>query len=70
MNKLHWFLLGSILSVSAVFGEAILAGVTDRMDKPKVYEVRTCEDIDNMRNDLDGIYIQMNDIDCKGFISK
>jgi hypothetical protein len=37
-------------------------------DDSKVYEVRTCEDLKNIKDDLDGTYILMNDIsgvDCK-----
>jgi hypothetical protein len=30
---------------------------------PKVYEVRTCQDLQDMRNDLEGTYILMNNID-------
>jgi hypothetical protein len=43
-------------------GYGLIATYGD-LAKPKVYEIRTCEDLQNMNNDLDGTYILMNDID-------
>lgn len=37
----------------------------DIFNKPKVHEIRTCQDLQDINKDLDGVYILMNDIDGK-----
>ena len=38
-------------------------------EKEKKYEIRTCQDLQDMNKDLDGVYILMNDIDCREFLN-
>jgi len=33
----------------------------------RVYKITNCEELQAMNDDLDGVYIVMNDIDCKNF---
>jgi hypothetical protein len=33
----------------------------------RVYRITTCEELQAVNDDLDGVYIVMNDIDCKNF---
>lgn len=33
-------------------------------NKQKIYQIKTCQDLQDMNKDLDGIYILMNNIDC------
>lgn len=52
----------TILSILKVFNYDISMEI---YKGKKIYEIRTCEDLKAINNDLDGVYILMNDIDGK-----
>lgn len=58
------FLLSSIL---VGFIMLISSFIISSFREQKTYEIRTCQDLQDMNLDLNGNYILMNDIDCKGF---
>jgi hypothetical protein len=57
--------IGCIIFSSCFAGTYLGSIVFDYLNKPKFYEIRTCEDLKAINNDLDGTYILMNDIDGK-----
>lgn len=64
INVAYIFLLACIGGF-AVHG---MVAMFENTQKPKVYEIKTCQDLKDMNKDLDGVYILMNDIDgsdCK-----
>lgn len=62
-------LLGFGFMVS-IISLGIVNILNDQKKPQTVYLVYSCEDLDNIRDDLDGIYIQMSDINCGGYEGK
>ena len=58
---------GLLITLTIIFGALAAIGVNSliKKDNQRVYEVHTCQDLQDMRNDLEGIYILMNNIDFK-----
>ena len=60
---------GFIIFLSCFIGTHLSLIIFDDSNKSKVYEIRTCEDLQNMNKDLEGVYILMNDIDCGEYLN-